>query len=128
VARIDCLTPNEEELFALSGEHSLEAGTRTLLELGADLVVCTLGENGARIARDGEPAETSPAFPVSAVDSTAAGDAFAAALAVGLAKPGSINLAEAVRYACAAGALAATKAGAWPSLPTEREVRSLLES
>ena len=128
LTRVNCLTPNEEELLALSGERSLELGIHALQELGAELIVCTLGMNGACAARAGEPTLISPAFPVSAIDSTAAGDAFAAALAIGLASSRSLNLTEVLRYACAAGALTVTEEGAWPSLPAERQVRALLES
>ena len=129
LARIDCLTPNEEELFALSGTHDVEAGVRQLQEIGIKHVICTLGEKGACSTRKGQPSITTPAFSVSAVDSTAAGDAFAAALAINLSRgEGAMDMEAIVRYACAAGALATTREGAWPSLPTGAEVRSLLES
>jgi len=125
ISRATCLTPNEEELLALSGEHSVEAGTRVLHDLGAELVICTLGNRGAYVSRSGEPATTISAFPIVPKDSTAAGDAFAAALAVGLAKSEPAELADIVCFACAAGALAVTKEGAWPSLPVADEVRAL---
>jgi ribokinase len=126
-ARIACLTPNEEELLTLSGQRSLEAGTRALHNRGAQMAICTLGERGAFVSQEGKPPFIIPSFPVVSVDSTAAGDAFAAALAVGLARFPSGELEDIVRYACAAGALAVTKEGAWPSLPTESDVQSLLK-
>jgi len=64
------------------------------------------------------------AFPVKAVDATAAGDAFMGALACGLARRKSIR--EVLRFASAAGALAASKLGAQPSLPLRRELEDFL--
>ena len=67
-----------------------------------------------------------PAFPVRAIDTPAAGDTFNAALAVGLAQGQAI--AEAGRFACAAAALAVTRAGAQPSVPDRAEVLALLRA
>jgi ribokinase len=64
-----------------------------------------------------------PAFDITAVDTTAAGDAFAAALAIRVAQHASMS--DAVRFACAAGAVAASRAGAQPAMPTADEVESL---
>jgi ribokinase len=66
-----------------------------------------------------------PAFPVTAVDTTAAGDAFNGALAVGLAEGAALW--QALRLATAAAALACTKRGARPSLPRRAEVDALLD-
>ena len=124
--RIGCITPNEEELRTLSGARDIERGAKTLHDLGAELIVCTLGARGAAILSGGEPAVRVPSFPVAAVDSTAAGDAFAAALAVGLATSEVSGLERLVRRACAAGALATATSGAWPSLPSAKQVDELL--
>jgi ribokinase len=86
-------------------------------------VLVTLGEQGALLVRDGDPLEL-PAFPVDAVDTTAAGDAFCGTLAAALAR--GAGLEEAAGQAGAAGALAATRMGAVPSLPTAEEVERLL--
>lgn len=100
--------------------------------------VVTLGADGAVWAERVDPTDPRgdarhghvPAFSVVPVDTTAAGDAFAGALAyhLGLAEGrGSVpSLAEAVRFASAAGALATTRAGAQPSLPRLAEVERLL--
>lgn len=122
---VDVLTPNEKELAMLTGEDDLERGIQTLRDWGVKNVVVTLGAKGARLVNETTD-QYLPAFEVSAVDTTAAGDAFNGALAVALAegKP----LIEAVRYGTAAGALAAMKIGAQPSLPTREAVEELLAS
>jgi ribokinase len=123
LAKVDVLTPNEYELKLLSGETDLESSLRVLREWGVKSLVVTLGANGARVVSD-EVDEHIPAYPVTAVDTTAAGDAFTGALAVTLAEGKS--LVEAVRYSVAAGALATTRVGAQPSLPTRAAVEDLL--
>jgi ribokinase len=121
-------TPNENEAAALVGfaVTDRDSAARAALDLKARGVanpVVKLGAGGSVVLVDGEPVHV-PAFRVKAVDSTAAGDAFAGGLAValvnGLAGP------DAVRFASAAGALAATKYGAQPSMPTRAELEQLL--
>ena len=87
------------------------------------LVALTLGAEGARLLQDG--AEIARATPptVQAVDGTAAGDAFTACLVVSHLEGREWD--EALRRACAAGAIAASRFGAQPSLPTAAEVDSL---
>jgi len=126
ISRIACLTPNEAELRTLSNLTDIEEACQRLLRLGTETVVCTMGERGARLARRGTASMMIAPPAIQAVDSTAAGDAFSAALAVALARHGETHLAEAIRFACAAGALAATREGAWPSLPTAQETEDLL--
>jgi ribokinase len=83
-----------------------------------------LGDQGALWCEGGRPPIHVPAFTVKVVDSTAAGDAFTAALAVAWSEGRSPQ--EILRFACAAGGLAVTRAGAQPSLPTRAEVEQLL--
>lgn len=123
LASVDVLTPNENELALLTGEDDLEKGVQTLREWGVKTVVVTLGSKGAWVVNDSVDQFLS-AYQVTAVDTTAAGDAFNGALAVALAK--GKPLLEAVRYGMAAGALAATKMGAQPSLPTRAAVEEFL--
>lgn len=126
---VDLLTPNELEAAALTGveigslEGAREAGTR-LLELGAGRVIVTLGGEGALLC-EGSGATHYPAFPVQAVDTVAAGDAFNGALAAALA--GGASLEEVVPLANAAAALACTRRGAQPSLPHRAEVEEFLK-
>jgi ribokinase len=84
------------------------------------LVALTLGAGGAVLLEDGEELARAAPPPVDAVDGTAAGDAFTAGLLVSLLEGRPED--EALRRACAAGALAASRFGAQPSLPTAAEV------
>jgi ribokinase len=123
LAKVDVLTPNEKELMMLSGEDDLERAIQTLRSWGVKNLVVTLGANGARVINETTDQHV-PAHRVDVVDTTAAGDAFNGALAVGLAEGKS--LLEAVRYGVAAGALAATRKGAQPSLPSRDEVEQFM--
>lgn len=88
------------------------------------LVALTLGDEGAVLLEDGEEAARAAPPRVDAVDGTAAGDAFTACLVVSHLEGREWE--EALRRACAAGALAASRFGAQPSLPTAAEVDSAL--
>ncbi len=88
------------------------------------LVAVTLGPDGARLLEDGEEIASAAPPPVEAVDGTAAGDAFTACLLVSLLEGREPQ--ESLERACAAGALAASRLGAQPSLPTADEVDAIL--
>ena len=90
------------------------------------LVALTLGAEGAVLLEGGEEIARARPPRIRAVDGTAAGDAFCAALLVALLH--GVERADALRRACAAGALAASRAGAQPSLPTAAEVDAALPS
>ena len=90
------------------------------------LVAVTLGAEGALLIDDGEEIARAAPPKVHAVDGTAAGDAFTACLLVSLLEERDED--EALARACAAGALAASRFGAQPSLPTTAEVDALLAS
>jgi ribokinase len=127
---VDVLVPNELEAALFTGIDPRErqdwaAVARRLRSMGPKAVVITLGSGGALLASD-EGTRHVPAFLVEAVDATAAGDAFVAALTVALLR--GLPLLEAVRFASAAGAIAVTRAGAQPSLPRASEVKALLAS
>jgi ribokinase len=125
----DIVSPNETELEALSGQpvqgrESARKAAEKLLDLGARTVVVKMGSDGSMLVNP-EGAKHFPAHKIEAVDPTAAGDAFSAALTVKLASGAAID--DAIRYANAAGALAVTKLGALPSLPTRDEVEAFAE-
>lgn len=126
--KVDLLVPNETESELLTempvkSQADASAAARKLQEMGAAAVILTLGEKGALLAdKDGE--RLFPAFPVKAVDTTAAGDAFLGGLAAALSEGKMLD--EAVRWGNAAGALAATRMGAQPSLPQRADLEKLL--
>ena len=127
---VHVIVPNETELARLAGRDvkgraALESAARSLVERGASNVVVTLGGRGALIVtRLGR--KYVPAYKVKPVDTTGAGDAFIGGMAFALA--GRKSLQDAVQYGCACGALATTRFGAQPSLPTAEEVRQLMRS
>ena len=89
------------------------------------LVAVTMGAEGAMLLEDGEEVARAAPPDVDAVDGTAAGDAFTACLLVSLLE--EREYAEALGRACAAGALAASRHGAQPSLPTAAEIDAILK-
>lgn len=127
LASADVLIPNEVEASALApaagGDHEREAAA--LLGDGPGGVVITLGENGALVATSGAVTRI-PAFPVAAVDTVGAGDAFCGAFALALAS--GAPLFEAARYGSAAAACAVTRPGAAAALPFRSEVAQILHS
>ncbi|MDR7417898.1 MAG: ribokinase [Armatimonadota bacterium] len=124
---VSVITPNETEAQALTGisvqdERGAAAAAARFLDLGCETAVIKLGARGALVATGAGLTLISP-VPVEPVDTTAAGDAFAAALAVALAE--GRNLPAAARFANVAGAFAVTRRGAQPSMPTRSEVEAL---
>ncbi len=125
---VTVLTPNETETELLTGLRLADpAGqakaAQELRRRGVRTVIITLGGSGSFLVKD-ENGVVVPTVKIQPVDTTAAGDAFNGALAVALAE--GQELEEAVRFANLAGAFAATRLGAQPSLPTRAEVRNLL--
>jgi ribokinase len=128
------ITPNETEAEALlkakvktEDDAAIFSPVDQLSALGAENVLLKLGARGCAIA-EGHQAKQRirvPAFPVPAVDTTAAGDAFNAAFAVGLLR-GKTAMQSAVS-ASAVAAISVTRAGAQPSLPTAIEVEEFLQ-
>ncbi len=125
---IDIVTPNETEATLISGIEvtdaaSAERAGRWFLAQGVGAAVITLaGQGSCVVTADG--ATVVPPFPVEAVDTTAAGDAYAGYLGAALANGSTLT--DAVRLATAAGALTVTKQGASPSLPLRAEVDAFL--
>jgi len=125
---VDVLTPNESELRILSGlapddpTGTLELAHR-LQQRGARQLVVTRGSQGALVVDADGGTHQVPGVPVEVVDTTGAGDAFTSALAVALAE--KLPLLEATRFAACAGALACTRLGVIPALPSRAEVEAL---
>ena len=117
---IDIATPNETELSMLTGlptatTSEVVAAAERLVSMGVEEVVATVGSKGAiHVNRSGST--TYPSILVDAVDSTGAGDAFNAGLAVGLSR--GLELGDAIRLGCRAGAYCVTKLGVLDGLGT----------
>ena len=127
LAATDILTPNQGEAAALCGldpdsRSDMDQGMNDLLGQGPETIIVTMGQTGALVATQ-EGRRLVPSFAVQAIDTVGAGDAFNGALAAALARGCSLD--TAVSLACAAGALATTKAGAQNSLPGHLEVEAL---
>jgi ribokinase len=126
--RVDVLVPNEHELVQLAGVAVGERSPAELVELARSVASCsvvvTLGARGVLVVPDDGPVFLQAPPPVTAVDTTGAGDCFCGAFAQALAR-GS-DLPEAARYAVAAAALSTTGAGARGALPDDDAVRALL--
>jgi len=128
---LDILSPNETETKALTGIYpndraSYLAAAKILKERNeCKYVVLKLGENGSYIYGDGVDEHVLP-YKVTAIDPTAAGDAFTGALALKYAE--TKDIVASAKYANAVGALSTLKVGAQPSLPTDKEVDAFIAS
>jgi ribokinase len=125
---VDVFSPNEHEAAALAagaqGAKTDERIAQVFLARGAGSVMLKLGAKGSMaLSGDGRAVRAKP-FRVKCVDTTAAGDSFTGALAVALAE--GRELAEAARFANAAGALCCTTLGAQPAIPDRRAVDRML--
>jgi ribokinase len=125
---VSVLTPNESEARILTGVEVVDANSarkaaEMLLSTGVKAVIVTLGSKGFLLA-EGNTTELVPAMEVKAVDTTAAGDAFAGSLAVGLAQGQSLR--EAALFANRVAAFSVTRLGAQPSMPTRNELEEFI--
>lgn len=124
LAGVDYLIPNQTELALLSGGiTSLDEAVGWQNKHNIRCLIVTLGNQGVW-ASDKAGIHRQPAFKVTPVDTVAAGDAFVGAFAVALSEGKGLD--EALRWGNAAGALAVTRAGAQPSLPTRAELEKFL--
>jgi ribokinase len=127
------ITPNESETRILCGLPSNEPVTPStaarcanlLIARGPKNVIIKMGAQGAFIATADGIREMAPAFHVTAVDTTAAGDAFNAGFAVSLLSRKAPL--EAARYGAAVAAISVTRKGAQPSMPTRQEVARFMK-
>ncbi|HWQ13220.1 MAG TPA: ribokinase [Roseiflexaceae bacterium] len=124
----DIITPNETETEVLTGVPvrdgaAAERAARELLARGVGRAVIKMGGRGVYSA-DSAGGAHHPAFPVTPVDTVAAGDAFNGGLAAALCAGHPFD--EALRWGLAAGAISVTRAGAQASMPTRAELLALL--
>ena len=126
----DIIAPNQSEAEVLTGvavegvESAYEAAS-ILRERGSRVALIKLGAHGVVYSADQGVGHV-PAFEIDAIDTVAAGDGFAGALAVALAEGQPLE--HALRFASAAGALVVTKRGAQDAMPDRAEVEQLLDS
>jgi ribokinase len=128
---LEIISPNETETQAITGiecrgvDDALEAAQKLVRIAPSRYAVIKLGHRGALLYdAERDTGEYLGGYPVEAVDSTAAGDAFTAALTAHYLRHRDLH--DAVAYANAAGALAVTRLGAQPSLPTTPEVQAFI--
>ncbi|MBD1841657.1 ribokinase [Coleofasciculus sp. FACHB-501] len=127
---VDIITPNEIEAgqlvgFAVDGQETAAKAAAALRQQGVGTAIVKLGDRGVFCATEEETFFV-PAFPVQAVDTVAAGDAFNGGLAAALASGHPLR--EAVVWGAAAGAISATIAGAQPSLPDRETFDTFLRN
>lgn len=132
LASVDLVVPNQGEAAELTGESD-PVRAAEMLSANETWAIVTLGAEGSVVAYNGEALGLAPARPVTAVDTTAAGDTFVGALVARLATEFTAGEAltpdtmiEAVRYATVASSVAVTRAGATSSMPTRDEVDVIL--
>jgi len=128
--RVDIISPNVIEAEMLTGKKAIEERVdklvaSDLVARGAKAAVLKLGSRGSMVVMADGHFYRVPAYKVVVEDTTAAGDAFTAALAVAAARGDSLH--QAAKFANAAGGLACTKLGAQSAMPTADEVRSLMQ-
>lgn len=132
LALVDVLTPNESEACILLGRHPARVGLKEAREmaqalraLGPRAVIVKLGDQGC-LYEDGTTEFVALGFKVKAVDTTAAGDTFNAALGVALCE--NMPIEQALRFANAAAAISVTRLGAQSSAPSRDEVDAFLSA
>ena len=126
IKNVELLTPNETELEIISGvsietEEDIQKAAQIIIEKGVKELIVTLGSKGSLYINK-EKSIFKKAYKVEAVDTTAAGDSYTAALAVALSK--DKNIKEAMDFASKVGALSVLKEGAQSSLPTLEDVEN----
>lgn len=127
--RTSWITPNESEIQELlkrkiSSDNDYYAAAQDLLSCGPKNVLLKIGSRGSLVAQRDGLREMVPAFPVDAVDTTAAGDAFNGGFSVGLMK--GMNIVESARFASAVAAISVTRPGAQRSMPVLQEVEEFI--
>ncbi len=125
---VDIITPNETEAEKLTGvrvenDDDAAKAAQVLHAKGIDTVIITLGSRGVWASVKGEGRRV-PGFKVQAIDTIAAGDTFNGALMTALLE--NTPLADALRFAHAAAAIAVTRKGAQPSVPWREEIDEFL--
>ena len=119
----DIIVPNEHEAAIITGYTDEEAALRALWDNGKRTVIITLGSQGC-LYNEGLTIKKQSAFPVKAIDSTAAGDSFIGGYCSAIAE--GKNMDEAIRLATAVSAITVSRPGAGASIPTREEAEAFL--
>lgn len=126
----DMVKVSDEELTLLSGEKDMKVGCKFFHDLGVKMILVTLGPDGCLVSLNGDQTIV-PAYEISAVDTTGAGDSFIGALLFKMsqAAPGDNfyedNIHEFVAFAGKVSGLVCSSIGAMSALPTLSEVESM---
>lgn len=128
---VDIITPNETEAFSITdikinNEDNIKKAVNKLYNLGFSLPIITWGENGVVTLLNKQVKFIRPLNNINVVDSTAAGDVFAGALASSLANDRSII--ESIKFANVAAGLSTTIEGAQSSIPSLNDIEKLIKS
>ncbi len=127
---IDILITNETEAAMLTEcnvdtDNGIKQAASKLNQSGQKTIVMTRGSRGATLIAENKIVHF-PAFPIKAVDTTGAGDAFVGSFAVAFAEGKSIT--DSIKFGNAAGASASTKSGAQPSMPDRDDLNKILQT
>lgn len=121
---LEIITPNETELAVITGTKDIKKGAKKLINKGVKSIIVTLGEKGS-LYMDASKEIYTESYNAEAIDTTAAGDSYNAAVAVALCEGKTIE--ETLKFANAVGALTTTKLGAQEALPFRTEVNAFIE-
>ena len=119
----DIIVPNEHEAEIITGHSNEEAALKALWNDGKRTVIITLGSKGC-LYNEGLTIKKQNAFPVNAIDSTAAGDSFIGGYCSAIAEGKTMD--EAIRFAAAVSAITVSRPGAGASIPTREEAEAFL--
>ena len=122
---VDVFMPNDEEAHRLTGEDDPRRQAQALLNLGCGAVVITMGGRGT-LVMDRQQTIEAPSFAVEVVDSSGAGDAFAAGFILGLLEGWSLP--DTLRFASAIGASSCTRLGCTPGVFTREQAQAFLQT
>lgn len=122
---VNIFLPNEDEAFNITKEEKPEKMAQSLLDMGISIAIITMGSNGC-FGVDKDSAVRIPAFKINAVDSTGAGDCFAAGFAYATLQPWELE--KKLKFANAVGAISVTKVGGVTSAPTLNEVNNFMKN
>ena len=120
----DIIIPNEHEAAIITGKTDETEALKALWNDGKRTVIITLGEKGS-LYNEGTEIKSQKAFPVKAVDSTAAGDSFIGGFCSMIAEGKTME--EAVRFATSVSAITVSRPGAGASIPTREEAEAFLK-